>query len=142
MERMTIMRRVAVSVFVVLLLTATAAFAADPETPDYSQQHLRELFAQTEAPPPPQTNVRWGVGGVEFRAFGMNWRVLYLPFLPPLSGSVRGSNPSTMWPDPFALTHTELATTPRTWRDNREISRERKRIEKSMQERAKVKVDQ
>jgi hypothetical protein len=90
---MTIMRRVAVAVSVVLMISATASSAADPEKPDYSQEHLRELFAQTEAPPPVQSNVRWGVGGVEFRAFGMNWRVLYLPFLPPLSGSVRGSNP-------------------------------------------------
>lgn len=139
---MTIMRRAAVSLSTLLMIAATAAFAADPQTPDYSQEHLRELFAQTETPPPVQPDVRWGVGGVEFRAFGMNWRVLWLPMLPPLSGSVRGSNPSTMWPDPFALTHTELATTARTWRDNREISRERRRIEKSMKERAKVKVEQ
>jgi hypothetical protein len=47
----------------------------------------------------------------------------------PFSGSVRGSNPSSMWPDPFALTGTQFAETPRTWHDTREISRERKRIE-------------
>lgn len=136
------MRRAAVPASAFLIMIATASLAADPPAPDFSQEHLRLLFAQTETPPPVQSNVRWGVGGVEFRAFGMNWHVTYLPFMPPFSGSVRGSNPSTMWPDPFALTHTELATTPRTWRDNGQVSKERKRIEKSMRDRAKVKVEQ
>jgi hypothetical protein len=80
-------------------------------------------------------------GSVELKAFGMSWRILYLPIAMPFSGSVRGSNPSTMWPDPFALTRTEYATTPKTWRDKRELDRERRRIEKSMKERAKLKRD-
>jgi hypothetical protein len=121
---------------------STAAAAADDPKPDYSPQTLRQIFAHTdEWQPKPRSTVRWGLGSVEFKAFGMNWRILYLPIAMPFSGSVRGSNPSTMWPDPFALTGTEFATTPRNWHDNREISKERRRIEKSVKERAKVKVE-
>jgi hypothetical protein len=71
----------------------------------------------------------------------MDWRIIYLPIAMPFSGSVRGSNPSSMWPDPFALTGTEFASTPRTWRDNREVSRERRRIERSERSRARVRVN-
>ncbi|MGZ7079762.1 MAG: hypothetical protein ACXVJT_10145 [Thermoanaerobaculia bacterium] len=134
------MRRVVL--FVSVFLAVSVLNAADTPKPDYSQEHLRELFAQNEEPPKPQPNVRWGPAGVEFRAFGINWRLLYLPILAPFSGSVRGTDPWSKFPDPFALTHTEFAETPRTWRDTREISKERKRIEKMMKERAKVKVDQ
>lgn len=121
------MQRIAL---VVSLVLASAAFAQAVQKPDYSREALRKslVVINEDHPPVPQT-VRWGFGSVEFRAFGMNWRVAFLPFAMPFSGSVRGSNPSTMWPDPFALTGTQFAETPRTWRDNREVSKERKRIE-------------
>ena len=124
------------------ILMSSAVFAADAEKPDYSPQALRQIFTANsdENRPRVQPVVRWGLGSVEFRAFGMDWRILYLPIAMPFSGSVRGSNPSSKWPDPFLLTGTQFAETPRNWRDNRELSRERRRIEKSMRDRAKVEV--
>lgn len=123
---------------VAILLIGSPAMAADAPKPDYSPDALRHILSYSEDHPPVQGNVHWTIGGVEFRAFGMNWRIGFLPFAMPLSGSVRGSDPSSMWPDPFALTNTKIAETPRTWRDNRALSRERRRIEKSMRQRAKV----
>jgi hypothetical protein len=113
-----------------LLLAVTALAQTEPKA-DYSTDALRHVLTATDDQPPPfPSTVHWGFGGVEFRAFGMNWRVMYLPFNMPFSGSVRGSNPSSMWPDPFALTGAKFAETPRTWQDNREVTKERKRIEK------------
>ena len=131
-----------IPVVLAAIFVASAALGQTQPKPDYSPEALRHILtASDEERPKTQPVVRWGVGSVEFRAFGMDWRILYLPIAMPFSGSVRGSNPSSMWPDPFALTGTEFATTPRTFNDRREVSRERRRIEKSMRERAKVKVN-
>jgi hypothetical protein len=126
--------------FLTLLLFGTTALA-DPPTPDYSQEKLRQIFAHSdEERPKAQPVVRWGLGAVEFKAFGMDWRIVYLPIAMPFSGSVRGTDPWSKFPDPFALTGTEFASTPRTWQDKREVSKERRRIERSERDRAKVKV--
>jgi hypothetical protein len=120
------------------LVLTTAAFGQDAAKRDYSPDALRHVLTATDDRPPSPQTVHWGFGSVEFRAFNMNWRIMYLPFNMPFSGSVRGSDPSSMWPDPFALNHAQFAETPRTWQDNREISSERKRIEKSMRDRASI----
>ena len=121
------------------LLVAATAFGQDAPKPDYSPEALRHvLTASDDSPPPNPSSVHFGVGSIEFRAFNMNWRIMYLPFAMPFSGSVRTSNPQSMWPDPFALTGTQLAETPRTWRDTREVSKERKRIESMMRNQATV----
>jgi hypothetical protein len=112
-----------------LLLAVTALGQTDAK-PDYSPDALRHvLTASDDDRPPSPHSVHWGFGGVEFRAFNMNWRVMFLPFNAPFSGSVRGPDPSSMWPDPFALTGATFAETPRTWQDKREMNKERKRIE-------------
>jgi len=119
--------------FASLLLAVNALGQTELPKPDYSPEALRQFVAlSNEDHPPVPSTVHWGFGGVEFRALGMNWHIMYLPFAMPFSGSVRYSDPSSMWPDPFALTHTELAETPRTFSDKREVSKERKRIEASM----------
>ena len=130
------------ALLVASLLVAVTAFGQEAQKADYSPEALRHvLTASDETPPPNPSSVHFGVGSIEFRAFNMNWRIMYLPFAMPFSGSVRYSNPQSMWPDPFALTNTQLAETPRTWRDTREVSKERKRIEQSMRDQAKVKVN-
>jgi len=43
-------------------------------------------------------------------------------------------------PNPFILTGTQFAYTPRTWRDERALSSERKKVEKLIKQRAKIKV--
>jgi len=51
-----------------------------------------------------------------------------------------GTRPTTSreWPDPFALTHTSIATTPRSFTTHRAVNAEIRRIEKT--ERAKIRV--
>jgi hypothetical protein len=116
-----------------LLLLAMPVLAGDASRPDYSADALRQILISTGDDPPaiPAPNDRFhaGLGFVGMTAFGIDWKFYYLPMLMPFSGSVRYSDPSSMWPDPFALTQTQFAETPRNWRNNREVSKERKRIE-------------
>jgi hypothetical protein len=53
-----------------------------------------------------------------------------------------GSNPRTSseTPDPFALTHAAIATSPRVWRNRRAVNAELRRIDRSERARAKVRV--
>ena len=123
------MRRLVVAF--TLLLFALPVLAVDASKPDYSQDALRHiLISDDEQSVATQSSrVHSGLGFVGTTAFGVDWKFYYLPMLMPFSGSVRYSNPSSMWPDPFALTHSQFAETPRNWRDSREVSKERKRIE-------------
>jgi hypothetical protein len=89
-----------------------------------------------ERPEPGKRNVRFYFGGVEFRALGMDWRIVYLPIMVPLSGSELRTN-NTL-PDPFLLTGTEIASPPRTWHTQRRFKAEMHRIEKT--ERARVRA--
>ena len=113
---------------------SAAAFPAEPPKADYSPEALRQIVfsASGEERPAPVGPSRFqaGIGYVGWTGFGINWKFYYLPMLMPFSGSVRYSDPASKWPDPFAETHTQFAETPRNWRDNRDISKERKRIEK------------
>jgi len=107
--------------------------------PDYSREKLREIFSHTEEPPNPTGNLEFTAGAVFFKALGMRWRINYLPFLAPLPGSFRTTTGYNV--DPFALTGTEIAQTPRTFAARRAISKEMKRIERTEKEkRAKVVV--
>lgn len=128
------------------LLVAGAALAqtADgrqPPAPDYSREKLREIFSHTEEAPNRASNIEFTPGAVFFKALGMRWRINYLPFLAPLPGSVRTTTGYNV--DPFALTGTEIAQTPRTFATRRAINAEMKRIERTEKEkRAKVVVKQ
>ena len=62
---------------------------------------------QIDLPPRPPARVQWHFGFVEFRALGMDWRVLYLPIAVPLAGT--HLNEAGKLPDPFALTNTAVA---------------------------------
>jgi hypothetical protein len=125
--------------FVLLLASPILAQETAPSAPDYSKDTLLRLFAEGEERPERERNVKWSFGRVEFKALGMRWRIGYLPFLVPLPGSYMDT---TGWglPDPFLLTGTEIATTPRTFRDRRAMSAEMKRIDR-LTKRATVKVE-
>lgn len=132
-----------IAVAVLALLIATTAAAQETTTPsatrpDYSRENLTQLFSHVIEAPLPDPTVKWGVDYVEFRALNMRWRMLFLPFLAPLPGSVRRTVSGPL--DPFEMTGTEIPYTPRTWREGRALSNELQRIERMERERAKVKV--
>jgi hypothetical protein len=127
--------RASATILALLLLTSSAA-AQDTRAPvgDYSKDTLLRLFvdaAQQEGENP----IRYRRGAVEFRALGTTWKFNYLPMMA-FQGTLNGV--SMELPDPFALTGTAIATSPRSWRTRREVNTELKRIEKL--ERAKIKV--
>lgn len=114
-----------------IMFAAALTLPAFTQEADYSQEQLDRTFAmrQIDLPERPEGRVRYGFGYVDFRALGMDWRLIYLPIAMPLSGTRMGT--TNEWPDPFALTSTAVATTPRTWHTQRQVSREIRRIKKS-----------
>jgi hypothetical protein len=127
-------------------LVTTAALAQQTESPsnapapDYSRPTLIRVLSADDSRPQRQSSIQFDVGSVTFNALGTTWRFDYMPFRAPLPGSFsRGRGIGSDIANAFELTHTELPYTPRTWRDNRALSKELQRIEKS--ERAKVKVN-
>lgn len=123
------MRR-AIYAVIALITTAALAQEAPPPAPqpDYSQKRLTEILSSNVEPPPRQSNVEFEVGAVSFRALGTRWRFIYLPIMMPLSGTRLGASMNE-WPDPFSLTGTPIATPMRSWRTQRAMNAERKRIE-------------
>lgn len=85
-----------------LVLLVTSAVFAD-EKPDYSRDGLRRTFSAhvIELGEKPKPRIQFKFGSIEFRALGMDWRILYLP-VPPLSGTRLGVTQTP--PDPFELT--------------------------------------
>ena len=131
-------------VAILLFLAAMPALAQqEPEQtqppPDYSREKLIEIFANDPQRDKAEPRIKHSIGMLEFRALGMRWRVGYLPFFMPLPGSQPWIN-GQRWPDPFLLTGTEYASSPRTWRQTRDMNAELKRIEKKVREKQKVKV--
>ena len=115
-----------------LLAAGPALFATEPQPPDYSRDALRRTFAMhvIELGPKPKPRVRFTFGAIEFRALGMDWRILYLPLAMPLSGTRTGVTQEL--PDPFALTNVALPG-PRPYEIEtapRELKAELKRIER------------
>jgi hypothetical protein len=112
-------------------LAVAVALPVWTQESNYSQEQLDRTFAmrQIDLPERPEGRVRYGLGYVDFRALGIDWRLIYLPIAMPLSGTRMGT--TNEWPDPFALTSTAVATTPRTWHTQRHVNREIRRIKKS-----------
>ena len=111
-----------------LIVVAAAAHAQTSTPPDYSADHLRQIFATTPAgdEPLPQRNVHFGFGTVEFRALGMDWRIGFLPFLAPLPGSVPGT--TNHMPDAFSLNHLVIPGAPPPVERTADMRRELRRI--------------
>ena len=90
------------------LLVSSAMLAEDPPSPtkpDYSRHALLDFVANNDvrmSPLPehlPPGRVQWHIGWMEFRAFGMQWRIFYLPITVPLAGS--GLNNVANIPNPL-----------------------------------------
>jgi hypothetical protein len=79
------MRSAAIVAAIVLALPAVAQEEQPP--PDYSRQALLRFVSEIPERPKRERNVKYHFGAVEFRALGMDWRVVYLPILLPLSGT-------------------------------------------------------
>jgi hypothetical protein len=132
-------------IILALLCSAFAAAAQEPaeepaaEKPDYSKDTLVRLFSDVAERDEVERRIDYGFGYIDFRALGMRWRVGYLPILQPLQGSQPWRN-QDRWPDPFALTRTEIASPPRTWRQSREMSAELRRIERRIKKSTSVVV--
>ena len=116
-----------------LAATATAQEAEPIEETDYSRDTLLRLFADNPIREETEPRVRLSVGAIDFRVRGARFRIGYLPFFMPLQGSMPWLH-SHRWPDPFTLTGTELPYTARTWRDERALSAEVRRIERRLRE--------
>jgi hypothetical protein len=126
--------RASATILAILLVTGSAAAQNNAATRDYSKDTLLRLFVNA-AKQESENPIRYRNGAVEFRALGTSWRFNYLPMMP-MSGTMGGVTQEM--PDPFALTNTVIATSPRSWRTRRDTNNELKRIEKL--ERAKVRV--
>lgn len=129
-----------------LLLLAPSALAQDESaTPDYSRDTLLRLFADAgnDIDDADMRAIRYRLGSVEFRALGTSWRFNYLPIMIPFSGTGAGFNGeiTNTLPDPFMLTNTQIATSPRAWRTQRQKNAELRRIERTERERMRVVVD-
>jgi hypothetical protein len=110
-------------------------------TPDYSRPTLLRILS-VDHTPQEDRHVDYPFGAVRIEGRSTRWLIGYLPFLMPLSGSVNtGRGLGSNFPDPFALTKTQVAYGPRTWRDQRAMSRELRRIESEERKRAKIKVN-
>lgn len=127
--------------FAALILTLGLAGLAGAQEkqsppPDFSRDRLRQILTVDEAPERPG-RVEFLPGAIVFRALGMRWR--FNAFAMPLAGSVRTTTGFNV--DPFALTGTEIAQTPRTWVSRRAVNAELKRIDRTERERAKIRVN-
>ena len=125
---------------IALLLTAGAlaqeAPADPPRRPDYSKEAIQKLLFEAGE----QSRIRFRPGAVDFYALGMSWQFNYIPgLMMPLSGTRMGVTQE--WPDPFALTRTVIATSPRAARRGREFNRELRAINKRLKATVKVKTE-
>ena len=117
------------------LLAATVATAQEPQppaeeaAPDFSRDTLLRIFSENPVREDVDPRFRATLGAIEFRTRGINWRIGYLPFFMPLQGSMPWLN-SHRWPDPFTLTGTHIPHTSRTWRDERALNAEVRKIER------------
>lgn len=139
------MKASAALVALLLLITPPAmAQEEDAADPDYSRDTLLRLFADAgnDVDDADMRAIRYRLGSVEFRALGTSWRFNYLPIMVPFSGTGAGFNgeiTSTL-PDPFMLTNTQIATSPRAWRTQRQKNSELRRIDRTERQRMRVEV--
>jgi hypothetical protein len=128
--------------FVIVLALAgniAAQELTNPPTPDFSREKLIQLFANEPVKEPIEPRVQFGVGFIDFHALKMRWRLAYVPLMP-LPGSIPWQMNGAFGaiPNPFELTHTEIASPPRTWKQSRDMNAELKRIERTERIKAKV----
>jgi hypothetical protein len=134
------MRTTLLTLGALLLAGTLTAQQNPPQPPDYSRTTLLRILS-VDQQEQQERKVEYPFGAIQIQGRSTRWLLGYLPFLQPLSGSVpTGRGLGSDFPNPFVLTHTDYPFTPRTWRDNRAMSRELRRIESEERKRAKVKV--
>jgi len=123
------------------LLLAGSAFADDaPSQPDYSRDGMQKVFAVDLYQPPKPQPFNWeNMFFIDWTALGTRWHIR--PMLAPLQGSFPVTTGLPI-PNAFALTGTQLATTARTFRDERALSSERRKVEKIIRKHAHIVVSQ
>lgn len=125
------------------LLAAATAHAQTQfreDQPDFSRDTLLRLFAENPEREDADSGLEHRFGAISFRTGTIRWRVGYLPFFMPLHGSIPWDH-DQRWPDPFVLTGTEIATTPRSFRSRRAMSSELRRIDRKLRDSAVVRVE-
>ena len=100
----------------ILALTLASPLAAQEEHPDFSRATLTRLFADQQFEAGEQTRQNT-LGAFGLRALGTSFSFSPFGLAEPLSGSGVGLGDVTQtWPDPFSLTGTQIATSPRAAR--------------------------
>ena len=123
------MRRAIIPLLIILAAGMARAQTTTTTAPDYSPDHLRQIFSTTPSEDlVPPRNVHFGFGTVEFRALGMQWRIGFLPFLAPFPGSVPGT--TNHMPDAFSLNHLIIPGAPPPPERTADMRRELRRIAK------------
>jgi hypothetical protein len=119
-----------------LAILLTTGAAAAQQRPDYSKDAIQRLVMDIYVDEP---SVRYYPDSVRFNALGTSWNFHYLPgAVMRLSGTELGVGVTQQMPNPFLLTNTVLATSPRAARRGRELSRELKKINKRLNATIKV----
>ena len=123
--------------FLALFLAASTSAQQLPK-PDYSKEAVQEFVMSIDVEE--ESSVTYFPDSVRFNALGTSWSFKPYPNLVmPLSGTQMGV--TQQFPDPFALTRTQIATTPRTWYTRRELKQELDRINRRLKARVKVTTD-
>ena len=120
--------------FLVISLLVAATAAQAETRPDYSPAALLRLFVGQPETTQDRDPLRFSYGVVDYR-YGST-HLQFSPLLLPLSGTEMRT--TQVWPDPFSLTRTPIATSKRAWRTQRRLNAELRRIAKT--ERAKIRV--
>src|SRR5687767_14003357 len=110
--------------FLILVLAASASAQQLPK-PDYSKEAVQEFVMSIDVEE--DSPVTYFPDSIRFNALGTSWSFRPYPNLVmPLSGTQMGV--TQQYPDPFSLTNTPIATTPRSWYTQRELKKELDRI--------------
>ena len=87
-----------------------------------------------------ESSVTYYRDSVRFNALGTSWSFNSFPrLMMPLSGTQMGV--TQQWPDPFSLSRTQIATTPRSWYTKRELAKELDKINKRLKATVRVTTD-
>lgn len=124
--------------FLILTLTAGASAQENPR-PDYSKEAVQEFVMSIDVEE--ESPVTYFPDSIRFNALGTSWSFKPYPNLVmPLAGTQMGV--TQQWPDPFSLSRTQIATTPRNWYTRRELQRELNKINKRLKATVRVTTSQ
>lgn len=113
------------TIFAILLIAGTAA-AQETSRPDYSREAVQRFAMSIDLD---ETEEPFNTPSVTLPGLGTTWNLNLPGPSMRLSGTELGVGVTQQFPNPFALTNTVIATSPRAMaRYRREVSRELRRI--------------